>query len=199
MKLLNSIKRCRYWGKNKWYHNLIAWDIENPFRTYWKARKYFKYPKLKISFSTSKWHFPYASKHWQGKLLDINIHDVYWKDKYGSPRHERNPLIYICLFGKYSIWITPKIYYKDEFGENQSGDLEYWEYLLDYLYYSKSLKCYSSWTTESKLYTRTRFGLAEDGSEDVTIKERYIIPTVSMSLNKKGIKNLKKNYDSRII
>ena len=142
MKLLNSIQHCRHWGASKWYHNLIAWSIENPFKTWWSARKYFKCPGISIRFFTSKYSFPYASKWWQGKLLDINIHDVYWKDKYNSPRHERNPLIYICLFGKYAFWITPKITYKNEFGEDIHGDIYYWEYLLDHIFYDKPLKYY---------------------------------------------------------
>ena len=193
-----NIKHCRHWGENHWYSNLIAWNIENPFKTYWKARKYFKCPKLNISFCTSKYHFPYASKYWQGKLLDINIHDVLWKDKWDSPRHERNPLIYICLFGKFSVWITPKIYYKDEFGENKLGDMEYWEYLLEWLYYKekKTLRCYSGWTGTSKLYKqRVKTGNSEDGSEDVYEPARYTVPCVAMSLNKRGIKELKKELN----
>lgn len=193
MKLLNSIKHCRCWGENHWYSNLIAWSIENPFKTWWKARKYFKLPKIKISFSKSKWSFPYASKLRQGKILDINIHDVIWKDKYDSPRTERSPLIYICLFGKYSIWITPSITYKDEFNEKHNGNDYYWDYLLSYVYYTDSLKCYSTWTTDSDLYST--YGNYED---DEYIPLKRIIPVVAMSLNKKGIESLKKElYEKR--
>lgn len=184
----------RKWGEDKWYYNLIACSIENPLKTWWKARKYFKFPKIRIATSTSKWSFPYASKWWQGKLLDINIHDVYWKDKYDSPRHERNPLIYICLFSKYSLWIQFTMTYKNEFGEDTDGSMYYWEYLLEWLYYQdkKTLQCYSSWISESELYKQTKWGDAEDGSEDITTPYKYIIPCVAMSLNKRGIKELKK-------
>lgn len=188
----------RKWG-DKWYKNLIAFSISNPFKTWWKAKKYFKKPHTTIKFVNNKFHFPYASKYWQGKLLDINIHDVLWKDKYNSPRHERNPLIYICLFGKYSIWIYPTITYYNEFGEKENGDMYYWEYLLDYLYYSKnqSLICYSAWTSDSKLYRTRIYGNSEDGSKDKIEAMRMVVPCVALSLNKDGIKKLKKELKSK--
>ena len=180
----------RTWG-DKWYKNLIAFSIENPFKTWWKARKYFKIPKTKIRFTWNAHCFPYASKYWQGKLLDINIHDLYWKDKWDSPRHERNPLIYLCLFRRFSIWIYPNIEYYNEFGEKENGDMYYWEYLLEYLYYSKSLKGYSAWTSISKLYRTRIYGNAEDGSEDKFEPMINVVPCVAMSLNKNGVKELK--------
>lgn len=192
-----KLNHCRHWGKEHYWDNLIAWSIENPFKTWWKARKYFKLPKIKITFSANKWHFPYATKYWQGKILDINIRDVLWKDKYDSPRHEKNPLIYICLFGKFAIWITPAIFYKDEFNEKQNGDMEYWEYLLEWLYYKEksTLKCYSSWTSKSQLYKAVKWGNTEDGSEDEYVPITYTIPCVAMSLNKRGIKELKRELN----
>lgn len=182
----------RTWG-DKWYKNLIALSIENPFKTWWKARKYFKVPSITVTFLCNKWHFPYASSYWRGKILDIDIHDIYWKDKWDSPRHERNPLIYICIFSIFSIWIYPTITYYNEFGEKENGDTYYWEYLLHYLYYSKnnSLKGYSTWTSDSKLYHHTYYGNAEDGSDDKLTPIDIVVPCVAMSLNKAGIKKLK--------
>ena len=184
----------RQWG-DKWYKNLLAFSIENPLKTWWKARKYFKFPNISIRFSRAKYHFPYASKFWQGKLLDINIHDVYWKDKYNSPRHERNPLIYICLFGRFAVWI---VFYKkwiNEFGEIEDYSIHYWEYMLDYLYYSKSLKLSSYWTTDSIVAKKRIFGKAEDGSEDTFKPLSLYIPEHLISLNKKGLKEFKKLYN----
>lgn len=183
----------RTWG-NKWYKNLIAISIENPFKTWWKAKKYFKFPDITISYGWQPYHYPYASSYWRGKILDINIHDIYWKDKFNSPRHERNPLIYFCLFSRLSLWIIFGKKYRDEFGEKQDGSLEYWEYILSHLYYSKnkSLKCYSNWTTDSKLYKYiSNYGNEEDGGKDEYKPHLLVIPVVSMSLNKPGIKELK--------
>lgn len=188
----------RIWG-DKWYKNLVAFSVENPFKTWWKARKYFKVPKLSLKFSSHKYRFPYASKYWQGKILDINVHDIYWKDKWNSPRHERNPLIYICLFSRFSVWIYPTITYYNEFGEKENGDIYYWEYLLDYLYYSKnkSLRVYSAWTSDSKLYrTRMSYGKSEDSSEDKFEPMKCVVPCVAMSLNKRGIKKLKEELNA---
>lgn len=188
----------RKWG-DKWYKNLIAFSIENPLKTWWKARKYFKFPSISIRISLDKYHFPYASKYWQGKIIDINIHDVCWKDKWSSPRHERNPLIYICLFGKLSLWV---VFYKswiNEFGEKENYSMHYWEYMLDYLYYSKSLKLGSIWTTDSKIAKTRVYGNAEDGSEDKVKPFQIYIPEQLISLNKRGLKEFKKLYDNKRI
>ena len=184
----------RNWG-DKWYKNLIAISIEDPFKTWWKARKYFKFSSISISLSNDKYRFPYASKFWQGKLLDINIHDVYWKDKWNSPRHERNPLIYICLFGRFAIWVVFHKKWINEFGEKEDYSMHYWEYMLNYLYYSKSLKLSSFWTTDSKVVQITEFGNAEDGSEDIHKPMKLYIPDQLISLNKKGLKEFKKLYN----
>lgn len=170
-------------------------SIENPFKTYQKARKYFKKPKWKWKFSlvTRCSNYPYATYFRLGKILDINTHDIWWKDKWNTPRHERNPLIYICLFRKFAFIACPHIYYYDEFGEKQNGDMEYWEYLLYWLYYKKqkTLRCYSTWEYDSKLYRMRKYGEAEDGSEDVIKPFKCVTPIVAMSLNREGIKQLK--------
>lgn len=184
----------RKW-KEKWFHNLIAFSIENPLKTWWKARKYFKFPDIKMCVTNNKHTFPYASSKWRGTILDINIHDVYWKDKYNSPRHERNPLIYICLFSKWSLWITFCKIFINEFGEDTDESMHYWEYMLDYLYYSKSLKLSSYWVTNSKVAQITEFGNAEDGSEDIRKPMQLYIPDQLISLNKKGLKEFKKLYN----
>lgn len=167
--------------------NLFNIFIENPFKTWWKARKYFKIPKTKVTF--------YFNKNLStAKILDIVSSDLMWKDKWNSPRHEDNPHICICFFKKFGIQIIPRIYGTDEFGEKEEKDMHYWEYLLDYLYYSKTLKLTSCWTTSSDIFQHTvRYG--ENGSKDK--KEPYYVPiyTHLFSLNKKGLKEFKKLYE----
>ena len=180
--------------KNNWdsYFNI---RIENPLKTWWKARKYFKFPKIKFKFYLVHKYgpYPYATYHWIGKILDISIIDVSWKDKYNSPRHEESPNIFICLFRKFALSIFLYNTYYNEFNEKVNGDLYYWEYLLSWLYYTKdrSLKCYSTWITDSKIYKEIIYGNEEDGSEDVTKPRIYTIPVVAMSLNKRGMNKLK--------
>lgn len=187
----------RKWS-DKWYHNLIAISVENPLKTWWKARKYFKFPDIFVSLSSNKNIYPYATNKWRGKILDIEIQDLYWKDKWNSPRHERDPLIYICLFSKFSLWIGFTKYRIGEFGEKESASMEYWEYMLDYLYYSKTLSLDSFWQVDSKIAKITIPGNAEDGSEDTKKPLPIYIPTHLISLNKKGLKQFKKLYDKDI-
>ena len=185
-------------GKFPWYNRKFEKNfnfyIDNPFKTWWKVRKYFKRPKTKIKFFFgNNWNYPYVSSKWCGKIIDIYISDVQWKDKWNTPRHERNPIIYFSLFQKFGFCMVPYIEYYNEFGEKENGDTHYWEYILDYLYYHKSLaKGYSTWVRESKLYKERIWGNKEDGSEDTFKFINYIIPTVAMSLNERGITELKK-------
>ena len=168
--------------------------IENPFKTWWKARKYFKMPSTAtIRIVTNE--TPYARKDYCAKILDIWIHDLCWKDKFRSPRHERNPLIFICFFNWLSIWIYPNIYRINEFGEKENGDMYYWEYLLNYLYYSKSLKLVDVWSYDSKIVQYVdKYGDTEE--EDVKVPYRAYIPTHLFSLNKRGLKEFRKLYES---
>lgn len=184
----------RKW-KEKWYDNLISFSIENPFKTWWKARKYFKFPDVRVVLTDNIHAYPYASSKWRGTLLDIDIHDVYWKDKYDSPRHERNPLIYICLFSKWSLWITFHKTFINEFGDKTDESIHYWEYMLDYLYYSKSLKLNTFWTIDSKVAKIIDVGDSEDGSDDKIKPMIVYIPDQLISLNKKGLKQFKELYN----
>ena len=152
------------WSTNRKVSKWIDIAIENPFKTWWKARKYFKRPKLKFrAFFTS-----YKAYKRGGRLLEIECFDIMWKDKFNSPRHEISPHISVLLFGKLGFRVDAVIYYNDEFGERQNGDMEYWEYLLEWLYYKKerTLRCYSSWTGNSRLYRVRHWGKAEDGAEE---------------------------------
>ena len=167
---------------------LISIYFKNPLKTWWKARKYFKCPKPKISF--------FCHKQSVAKLLDINVHDVFWKDKWDIPRHEISPRIFFCLFGTIGFIVTFPVAYINEFGEEENYDIEYWEYLLDYLYYSKSLKINSWWTRDSRIFTvLDKAGKAEDGSEDTRKPLTLATPTHLFSLNKRGLKEFKKLYE----
>lgn len=199
MKVLKIGKKITIFNykHGKWFN----FYIENPLRTWNLAKKYFKRPKIsfKIHRVNKCYGYPYASYNWLSKILDINIHDVEWKDKYDSPRYEKSPLIYICLFRLVAISIQFNIFYLDEFGEKQNGDMEYWEYVLRWLYYNneKTLKCYSTWTGASRIYKIVHFGNTEDGSEDTFTPASYTTPCVAMSLNKQGIKELKRELNEQ--
>ena len=130
---------------------LVHININNPFKTWWKARKYFKRPSVKFYFGLLKYNFPYANRDYIGKIIDISIHDVMWKDKYNSPRHERNPYVWICLFRLFRFEIGTRINDITETGKVEDRSTFYWEYLLDYLYYSKSLKINQCWEYTSKV------------------------------------------------
>lgn len=189
--------------------------IRNPLRTWWKARKYFKMPKISFH-KVGKWFpkvvqskfgnyvdnnldfCPYACYNNIGKILTVYSSDVLWKDKWDSPRHERNPIIWVCLFKRIGFCITFHITYSSELGENADGSSFYWEFLLTHLYYKHNLKqallASDGWTFESKLWRRvSHHGSSEDGSEDQYEPYQLIIPTQLFSLNKRGFKELQKN------
>lgn len=112
--------------------------LENPFKTWWKARQYFKFPKIKISFNRVN------------TGLFIKSKDILWKDKFNSPRIVEFPYIKIGLLN-YEIVIEFNHYKINEFGEKEEINYEYWEHLLKYLYYDHSLKIDSYWEFYSKI------------------------------------------------
>lgn len=187
------MKFWKYLTRSIKYHRgkYFAWSFQNPFEIWWKARKYFKIPKTIIRFTYKR--TPYARVDYHAKILDIYIHDLFWKDKYNSPRHEYNPLIFIYILGL-CIWIYPKIYKTNEFGNREDGDIYYWEYLLDYLYYTKTLKLTDVWTSDSKIAKRiVKYG--ETDEEDKWEYYKLYVPTHLFSLNKTGLKEFKKLYE----
>lgn len=177
--------------------DLVHININNPFKTWWKARKYFKKPSIKCHFGLLKYSFPYANRDYIGKIIDISIQDVMWKDKYDSPRHERNPYVWICLFRLFRFEISTRINALTETGKVENRSTFYWEYLLDYLYYSKSLKINQCWEYTSKVYTRTKYySNREDGEEDQVVPYKMVIQTPLFSLNKNGLKEFNKLYET---
>lgn len=101
--------------------------MENPFKTWWKVRKWFKFPKPSIYFGPIVSGLPYGLPD---KWIELYIYDVTWKDKYNSPRLEFTPQINLNLFKKYQLLLTFQT----------SDDYLYWETILDIIYYNKSLK-----------------------------------------------------------
>ena len=177
--------------------DLVHININNPFKTWWKARKYFKKPSIKCHFGLLKYSFPYANRDYIGKIIDISIQDVMWKDKYNSPRHERNPYVWICLFRLFRFEIGTRINALTETGKIEDRSTFYWEYLLDYLYYSKSLKINQCWEYTSKVYTRIKYySNREDGEEDQIVPYKMVIQTPLFSLNKNGLKEFNKLYET---
>jgi len=101
--------------------------MENPLRTWWKVRKWFKFPKPSIYFGPIVNGLPID---FPSKWVELHCYDVTWKDKYDSPRFEFEPQINLELFKKYQLLLTFKT----------SNDDVYWETILDMVYYNKSLK-----------------------------------------------------------
>ena len=177
--------------------DLVHININNPFKTWWKARKYFKKPSIKCHFGLLKYSFPYANRDYIGKIIDISIQDVMWKDKYNSPRHERNPYVWICLFRLFRFEIGTRINALTEAGKVEDRSTFYWEYLLDYLYYSKSLKINQCWEYSSKVYNYTKYySNREDGEEDQIVPYKMVIQTPLFSLSKRGLKEFNKLYET---
>ena len=180
------------------------WDlfniyIQNPFKTWWKARKYFKVPKTSIKFffkkDTMSIPAPYVWEGALGKILDLHISDLKWKDKWNSPRHEENPVVFICFFKKFGVRIEPRIYRVDEFGDRRSGDMEYWEYLLNFTNYQRGLKLSSFWQYDSQIAQQRIYGKTRE--EDVISPYKIPIFNHLFSLNKRGLKIFKRYYDKR--
>lgn len=198
---MELVKKLKKKLKFPWYTRYGTWPdryiniwIENPLSTWWKARKYFKRPKISFHLFFKFQNSPYVNDNNVGKILDIEFHDVGWKDKWSSPRHETDPYIWVCFFKTFGFFIRFNIYYYNEYGEKENGNMHYWEYVLYWLYYKnkKSLRCYSNWTRDSQLYRYVSvYEDSEDGSKDEYKPYPIIIPEVAMSLNKNGRTMLK--------
>src|SRR5574344_2356473 len=96
--------------------------IENPIKTIWKARKVFKFPKIKISF-----YYNLDFKNLKDKtLLSINCHDVDLKFKFQHIEMEEVPYISFLFFNIFLISFT--LTYGFDY------DTPTYEAMLDYLY-----------------------------------------------------------------
>jgi hypothetical protein len=142
--------------RNKWF-NL---SIYNPLKTWWKVHKYFKRPKVSISFfSDVRQNCPFASYRYVAKILNILSYDISWKDKYDSPRHEISPYIWVCFFGIFGF----SIHFK--FSKEYLKEMIYWESILNFIYYDKYLnEAFEVWEdlegnkTDIKTISLTKYG-----------------------------------------
>jgi hypothetical protein len=154
---------------------LFKFDVENPFKTYNKVKKYFKFPKTKIKFGTVK------NKN-KAKILNIKSRDLEYKCKYRELVHVADPYIKIYLFNKFWIYIYFTAEFTNDLGDKETCSTLYWEQILMYLYefqnISTTFKCGYSQKYFSKLYNN---------------KLIEIIPSL-VCLNKQGLKQLK--YES---
>ena len=103
-------------------------SLENPLTTMNKLKGVFKPLTNYVKVSRKSW----SPVMWCSKPAYIHIMsgDLGWKDKYGTPRYEWPPYIWIYLFG-----ISMVIYW--ELPEHQRGkEDDYWEQALWYLYYA---------------------------------------------------------------
>lgn len=98
---------------------------ENPFKTMRKLKGVFK--PLKCRF-----YYGIGPEMWCSKphFIHLVFHDVMWKDKFETPRHEDSPYIWLHFFKWDFIW-----YWKLPKGFN-GYDMDYWEQALWYLYYA---------------------------------------------------------------
>lgn len=167
---------------NKKFERWINLFIENPLKSWWKGRKYFKFPTISIRFiSNHKKYCPYISYDRIGKILDIRSCDVAFKYKYDEICYELYPYIWFCLFRRFGLYIEFHMYYHDEFNKKVCLDDMYWEFLLNCVYEKKPLsKAYSTWFNTSFLY--------KENNNFINIP----IPVVSKSLNKQGIEKIRK-------
>ena len=106
--------------------SLFYFYFENPFKTWWKVRKVFKFPMPKFGFGFSKYGF--VDPYWGGRILYVETMDVDWKTKYDMFRFIDSPMISIILFRHIKFLIQFR------FGDS---DLEVWETILCYLYDDK--------------------------------------------------------------
>lgn len=116
-------------------NKFIYVKINNPFKTWWKAKKYFKRPKIRFNISI---HNPinyvkyYARRG--GLFILLDIQDVSWKYKYNDISFEYEPYINIVLFSIFNVNIRFAQNYN-----NRDYTLEYWESILMYVYKNTSL------------------------------------------------------------
>lgn len=123
--------------ENNMRNKYFDWYYENPLKMYNLVKKYFR--PLKPKF---QWYFGKQSK---AKILEFNVFDLTWKDKYNSPRHEYNPRLFFSLFNYIHLYVEWTL------GDSMD-DTVYWEAILDWMYYGKDLQeaCTNGWTQYNK-------------------------------------------------
>lgn len=123
--------------------------INNPLKTWWKVRKYFRKPKMSIHFFKDIYHSvcPYASLENVAPWVEVRCVPEHVKLKEYDWSHESDPYIWVCFFRKFGFRIDWKITYKDKTGRKHDGGTEYWEYLYECLYDKRDLYDVPEWTS----------------------------------------------------
>lgn len=94
--------------------------LKNPFKTIYKVRKVFKFPKFRFKCCINPICRPFIWCN-PNKIMFVSK-DLGWKDKYDTPRYEEPPYVWIKIY-KFEL-----ILWFEE-------DPDYWEQILWYLYY----------------------------------------------------------------
>lgn len=115
-------------------------EYHNPFYYWWKARKYFKRPKIHFIYGKNIWFFGLpVRKDYYNPIISIRSESLGWKWKYDEVRHEWDPYFQIVFFRKYHlIWLLNWINKKDKYSNTRS--MATWEAILDYLYNKKTIE-----------------------------------------------------------
>lgn len=110
-------------------------SYKNPFRTIWGVKKWFKFPKPRF------WVYKYYKwKNDSTPFIYFESRDVSWKDKFDSPRHERNPYFKVIFFRLFVIEV--QFAYKDIY----LNDSTYEQILWTMYYNSNDIKLsYKTW------------------------------------------------------
>ena len=108
--------------------------MENPLRTWWKVRKWFRIPKPSIYFGPIILGLPCGLPD---KWIELHSYDVTWKDKYDRPVHKWNPYFAITIFRKWIIYWT--LCWSKDYIENMTT----WEVILAHNYYNEDIKEYA--------------------------------------------------------
>jgi hypothetical protein len=115
--------------------NFICLDISNPFRTMKRVKGVFV--PLRCVFRHGKnIHreiYNYYFNNPSSSFFKIKSRDVMWKDKYDTPRHESDPIIWIRIFNYDFIW-TWDLY--PHLKETKLYVSDWWEQVLWYVYYN---------------------------------------------------------------
>jgi hypothetical protein len=134
-------------------------------KTWWKERKYFKFPGMR--FYACLWGVPFTyhkyPKHFWQKVVMFQYLPLQWKPKYDEFRFEQEPFIDLNLFGyHFGIVFSLEKYNLDA----------YWEALLEHLFTNKTIKecvddnTWSKYDSEEKLNVYTQNMLTKKGRKE---------------------------------
>jgi hypothetical protein len=170
--LTNRIWNVTYRLKhNKW----LDWTSYKLFSDlWWVWRSPFVKLQTQRKFEAQRSPFAYSSERY-GRLLEVNIIGVGWKDKFDTPRFEHNPYFEIVLLRRIRykiVWYPAGI---DGFHQD-----DYWEQWLWWHYYA-DVKNQRSWTAIISARSTWPWTTEKDGKmvstwSEECLLEKYRIP-----------------------